>query len=520
MNRVLFYVMASLIATVMTLNTEAANKKYQMRGVWVATVANIDWPSKRTLSVAEQQQEIINMLDSFKRDNINTVIFQARPQSDAFYESKTEPWSMYLTGEAGKATEPYYDPLQFIIDETHKRFMELHVWINPYRALNYPDTAKFAPNHVFRSHQEMFVQYGGKFYFDPGLESVRTYLSGVVCELLRNYDLDAIVFDDYFYPYPVPNEKFPDDKSFKAESRGFKSKEDWRRDNVDLAIKMISDSIKQIKPWVQFGISPFGVWRHKKTDPRGSDSFRGLTNYDDLYADVLKWIDNGWIDYVSPQLYWEIGKKNADYAKLLPWWVKNKGISNLYISMYSSGYTAYAKNKAWQKPVELLRQMHLNRKNPQVGGEIFYSAKHYLLNEQNFNDSLRSEFYTGFALVPPSALLDTTKDELRTQQPDNITTHRVKNKATRTVNYWLSWDAVDADGGNEVSYYIVYAFKGKTPGDMSDLSSAIAVTDDNTLDLNDFCKGREGKYNFVVTAVNRYRLESIPKDYKVLKIKP
>jgi uncharacterized lipoprotein YddW (UPF0748 family) len=513
-SRILFFLSFFIYAA----TSQAKQPKHEMRAVWVATVANIDWPSSKGLSVEEQKSEIISMLDAFKRDNINTVIFQARPSADAFYDSKTEPWSQWLTGVAGKAPEPFYDPLKFIISEAHKRAMELHVWVNPYRALNYSDVSKFAPNSVYHSHPEWFVKYGGKILFDPGLKETRDYLAAVIAELVVNYDLDAIVFDDYFYPYPVAKEKFDDSKSFAKDPRGFTSLADWRRDNVNLAIAQISDTIHALKPWVQFGISPFGVWRHQADDPRGSETSRALTNYDNLYADVLNWVDNDLLDYVSPQLYWEIGKSNVDYAKLLPWWSKNSGKANLYVSMYSSGFSQNAKNRAWQSPNELARQMRLNRKDTAVAGEIYYSAKFFLKNELGFNDSLRTSFYAQPALPPASKLLS-VNDSLRTPQPANVEISRHRSSKSSPYVYRLSWLAAAGEGGLAPAYYVVYAFQGKHAGDMSDPSNIICVTTDTSYDLSSFLEGKHGRYSIVVTAVNRYRLESKPEEDISIRLK-
>ncbi len=282
--------------------------KRQMRAAWIATVHNIDFPSDSTLTVEAQKKELIALLDNFKQCNLNAVIFQARPTSDALYFSNVESWSQFLTGKTGRAPEPFYDPLRFLIHEAHKRCMEVHVWLNPYRVLNNDDISQIDPNHLFFKKPELFLKYGGKYYFNPAHEETREYLNRVVKDIVGRYDIQAIHFDDYFYPYTVANEKFPDEKDFAANPRGFEKIEDWRRDNVTTVIKELKATIKSTKPWVEFGISPFGVWRNKAQDKRGSDTKAGQTNYDHLYADILKWIEDEDIDYVMPQLYWHIGK--------------------------------------------------------------------------------------------------------------------------------------------------------------------------------------------------------------------
>lgn len=484
----------------------AQSPKRQMRAVWVATVTNLDWPSQKGLSSKQQQDEMIKMLDEFKATNINTVIFQARPCADVFYPSCIEPWCMWISGKQGVAPNPYYDPLKFVIEEAHKRCMEVHVWINPYRALNYDDVSLFAKDHIFNKKRYMFVKYGDKYYFDPGVKETRDYLNSVVRELVENYDLDAIHIDDYFYPYPIAKTKFPDDESFANNSRGFTHKNDWRRDNVTLAIKELHETIKSIKPWVDFGVSPFGVWRHKGQDPRGSATYRALTDYDDLYADVLKWLREGYIDYVTPQLYWEIGKKNTDYRVLVDWWAKNSHGRNFYTGLYVSGFEQY-KQAAWQTPNELVRQINYNKTNPLVKGEMFFSARTFMKNLQGLNDELKKSFYAKPALVPENQMAKTEASA----QPKKITVDETDDK------FFLSWEPVNDKGGKAVSYYVVYAFKGKGVGDMDSADNILGVTTENTFDLTQYCSKCLGTYSFVVTSVNKYRRESVVKTYVVKK---
>ena len=303
----------------------AQQSKREMRAVWVATVANIDWPSQRNLTSKAQREEMRAMLDEFARNNVNAIVLQIRPTADAFYPSELEPWSNWLTGKQGVRPNPYYDPLQFIIEEAHKRCIEVHVWLNPYRVLNSDNLGILNKNHLFYKNRELFVKYGDKYYFDPGLDETREFLNKVVEDVVERYDIDAVHFDDYFYPYRVANEEFPDAMTFKKNPRGFapNQRDDWRRNNVNMVIKELQQTIKSLKPWVEFGISPFGVWRNNTVDTKGSATRAGVQNYDDLYADILKWLKEGSIDYVAPQLYWEIGKKVADYEILAKWWSEN-----------------------------------------------------------------------------------------------------------------------------------------------------------------------------------------------------
>ena len=279
-----------------------ANEPY-FRATWISTVSNIDFPRVADRGNYEaQKKHLVEMLDQLQAMNINAVVFQVRPTADALYKSKLEPWSHWLTGKQGVAAT--YDPLELVCAEAHKRGIDVHVWINPYRVtIPGMNVENLAPNHIYHKHPEWFVKYGKQWYFNPALQETRDFLCQVVADLVSRYDIQAIHMDDYFYPYPISGEVFPDTTNFANDPRGFKNIGDWRRDNVNLAIKQVHETIISIKPEVQFGISPFGIWRNKKNDPRGSET-NGLQNYDQLYADILLWMEEGWIDYVVPQLYW------------------------------------------------------------------------------------------------------------------------------------------------------------------------------------------------------------------------
>ena len=304
--------------------------QYEFRGVWIATVENIDWPSKKGLPSSQQKEEFIRILDMHRRNGMNAVVMQIRPVTDAFYPSQYEPWSEYLTGQQGVPPSPYYDPLAFMIEETHKRGMEFHAWLNPYRAVFNVNKSSISPTHITRLFPKWFVTYGSTKYFDPGVPEAREHVTRVIKDILERYDLDAIHFDDYFYPYRIPGKEFPDNVSFVKYGNGM-SRDDWRRSNVDSIIKMLHTTIRAINPRVKFGISPFGVWRNSNKDVMGSNTTAGQTNYDDLYADILLWLRNGWIDYVAPQLYWEIGHKVVDYNILLNWWASHTYGRQLFI---------------------------------------------------------------------------------------------------------------------------------------------------------------------------------------------
>ncbi|MDE6276591.1 MAG: family 10 glycosylhydrolase [Muribaculaceae bacterium] len=293
----------------------ADRTKREFRGAWLHTVYQGQYARQTT---EENQAYLRGQLDKLKAAGVNAVLFQVRPSADAFYASELEPWSRFLTGTAGKAPVPFWDPLEFMVEETHKRGMELHAWLNPYRATT-AKKERLPRGHLALKEPGRFVTYAdGKKYFDPGLPENREFIARVVGDIVRRYDVDAIHFDDYFYPYPVAKAEFPDGNSYAKYGRGL-ARADWRRKNVDLLIEQVSDTIRSAKPWVRFGISPFGIWRNKKSDPRGSET-NGLENYDSLYADVLLWAEKGWIDYLLPQLYWTMDNKAAAYGVLLPWW--------------------------------------------------------------------------------------------------------------------------------------------------------------------------------------------------------
>ena len=366
-----------------------AQKKPEMRAVWIATVANIDWPSKPTISSEVQKAEFIKMLDMHKRNGMNTVIVQVRPCADAFYPSSFEPWSQWLTGVQGQPPFPYYDPMQFMIEETHKRGMEFHAWMNPYRAVFNLTSPNLSATHITKVHPEWFVQYGDKRYFDPGNKEVMAYVNDIVRDVVKRYDVDAIHFDDYFYPYRIAGKEFPDAASFAKYGKGM-NKDEWRRSNTDSIIYQLYRTIKEVNPECDFGISPFGVWRNASVDPRGSNTQAGQTNYDDLYADVLLWQKNKWIDYITPQLYWEIGHKLADFNTLVDWWNANTYGVKCYIGigMYRAGSSA-----VWRDKNELPRQIRKVRSTENLGGFAFFSSKSFNDNPNGWNDSLRLNYF-------------------------------------------------------------------------------------------------------------------------------
>tara|TARA_R110002073_G_scaffold335987_1_gene529757 strand:+ start:25389 stop:26906 length:1518 start_codon:yes stop_codon:yes gene_type:complete len=469
--------------------------KHEFRGAWVATVNNIDWPSKKNQNPATQKAELIKLLDTFNDLNFNAVIFQIRPAADAFYNSNYEPWSSYLTDSVNSPPTPYYDPLAFAIAETHKRGMEFHAWLNPYRVLiNYKETTT-KPLALIKEKPEWFLNYGNTTYFNPGVPEVRAYTNKVVADIVQNYDVDAIHFDDYFYPYKIENEAFPDTESFEKYGGEFYPNQidDWRRANVNRIIEELHHTIKSIKPWVQFGISPFGVWRNKADDPTGSDTDAGQTNYDDLYADVLLWLKNGWLDYILPQIYWHIGFDLADYQKLALWWTKHHYNTNLYIgqAMYRLGA---GKDDAWhlQNKTEIEKQLDLNRSLPAIQGSTYFSAKSFHKNAFGINEILKKNYYQ-HPTLPPTINQNTT---FIPEPVSNIALTKTKGR-----KYQLSWKVTPENTAKEAVKFLVYTFDRDEAVDVNDPSKIIALTGTTllTIDKRDFRK----RTTFVIFPVSR-----------------
>lgn len=375
----------------------SASAEISFRGAWIATVANIDWPSAEAVGNTEKQKnEMIFLLDSLESLGLNAIILQVRPTADALYLSEMEPVSHWLTGTQGSWNEQEpWDPLDWTITEAHERNMEVHVWLNPYRVnLAKTDTSSLAPDHIMRRHPEWFWCYAKQWYFNPGLDETREWICTIVQDIVQRYDIQAIHMDDYFYPYPSGKLQLPDTATFRQHPRGFDNIHDWRRNNVNMAIQDISRTIRECKDSVEFGISPFGVWRNASVDSTGSATRAGITNYDDLYADIRLWIKEGWIDYVLPQLYWEIGKKVADYEILAHWWANEvRGTKcKLYIGMAPYRLENASPKTPWGQGNEISRQMHLNRTIPEISGECFYSTKPLLRNPRHVCDSIKTVY--------------------------------------------------------------------------------------------------------------------------------
>lgn len=371
----------------------------EFRGVWIATVANIDWPISGLDSNEKQKKDFIGLLDYYKNLNFNAVIVQVRTAGDAFYPSEYAPWSRYLTGKEGQGPQTLENPLSWMIEESHARGLEFHAWLNPYRATFDLKTDLLSPNHDFHKHRDWMIKYGSKYYYNPGLPAVKNHLEAVIKEIVDNYDIDAIHFDDYFYPYKIAKETFSDEASYNKYKKQGQSLEDWRRQNVNDLIQTIYTAIKTSKPWVQFGISPFGIWRNQAMDPTCSPTRAGQTNYDDLFADTLTWMKKGWIDYLIPQIYWSMEHPLASYRKLNDWWSNNSHGTNIYIG--NGPYKIREdSDAAWKITSELNNQVHYSRTLPSIQGNAFFSAKSLYFKNKDIANLLRKEVYDKPALPP------------------------------------------------------------------------------------------------------------------------
>ncbi len=502
----LFIILLVLIGTTACAQVpvvpRAPSPKRELRAVWIATVVNIDYPSKPTERVIAQQEEFKNLLDQYRGLGFNAVIVQIRCAGDSFYESAYAPWSRYLTGQEGRAPEPYYDPLTFMVAEAHKRGMEFHAWLNPFRAAMNLDSTLMSPRHAFFQHRDWLVSYGNRFYFNPGLPVVQQHIADVVGEVVDNYDIDAIHFDDYFYPYPVAGQGFPDTVAFMQYGSSYPDIGDWRRANVNQVIQNVRSRIKESKPYVLFGISPFGVWRNKDKDPRGSDTRASATSYDDLYADVLHWIDNRWIDYVMPQLYWHIGYAPADFAGLLQWWSQHKRGVDMYV-----GQAAYKvgdnKELPWHVATEIPNQIDMIRRNFASTGSAFFSARSILANPLQLKDSVRA-IYSQPALLPERTELAAAE----VRMPEMKKLRYLRNEVQ------LRWKNNLLDVLNRPSYFVIYRFEGDEPRNIEDPSNILHVTpfqlNCDKYYYNDAATLPNVRYTYAVVAMNRAHTESKP----------
>ncbi len=479
--------------------------KRELRGVWIATVVNIDWPSAANLGTERQKQELIQQLDNHQRAGINAIMLQIRPSADAFYAKSKEPWSRFLTGKPGQQPTPFYDPLEFAIEEAHKRGMELHAWFNPYRATFDLVTANTTNDHITKQKPNWFFTYGGKKLFNPGIPEVRDYIVSIVMDVVSNYDIDGVHFDDYFYPYPEGGKPIPDAETFRKYPNGFTNVADWRRNNVNLLIQSVSANIRKEKKYIKFGISPFGIWDNKKDHPRGSES-AGLSGYRQLYADALKWLEEGWVDYINPQIYFPFGNRAAAYEVLVDWWAQHTNGRHFYI-----GHAAYRVNEnreGWRDRSQIPNQIRYARENPNTQGSIYYSSKHLSNNAAGLRDSLQYNLNRYKSLPPSMPWLDSIAPE----PPFGLLGQITANKQSII----LHWQAPPpAEDGDEAYGYVIYRFNEGEEIDLNNPQNILHITyDREQLSYTDNMVRINGHYRYVVTTIDRLKNESDPSNIR------
>ncbi len=475
----------------LTITAEA--QKREMRGAWIQCVNG----QFQNMGRDKMQQTLTYQLDELQKDGVNVIIFQVRAECDALYESRIEPWSRFLTGRQGMAPNPYWDPLKWMITECHKRGMELHAWINPYRAKT-NGTQQLASNHIAALKPMNCFAYDKLFLLNPGIPENRDYICTVVKDIVSRYDIDGIHMDDYFYPYPVKGENIPDDELFYDNNNGIKNQDDWRRYNVNLFVQQLYKTVHETKPWVKVGISPFGIYRNKRSAAIGSNT-NGLQNYDDLYADILLWVNNGWLDYCVPQIYWEIGNRAADYETLIKWWNQYAGNRPLIIGEDVERTVKHADLKN-PNIHQLPAKMALHRQMSNVKGTVLWYAKAAVDNVGNYGTALRKNYWKYPALQPSMPFIDG-------KAPKKV--RRVKKILTND-GYILFWTAPKGKGWeNEATKYVVYRFNKGEKVNINDPSKICAITTKPFYKLP--YKDGKVKYVYAVTALDRLQNESKPK---------
>ncbi len=486
-----YTILFSLLIVLFTYVSSSAQIEYpkrELRGAWMATVKNIDWPSSNTETSGEQIAEMVKMMKNLKAAGINTVIFQVRTECDALYNSPYEPWSYWLTGKQGRAPKPYFDPLAFAVSEAHRLGMELHAWFNPYRAVRKVRDYAPAANHVSVTHPDWIITSGTGEILNPGIPAVRHYIAKIIGDVVRRYDVDGIHFDDYFYPYtPLSNQ---DSLTYLKYRGSFTNIDDWRRNNINQMVAEVYDTINAVNPRVKFGISPFGIVENKYA---GTDGFE---SYYKIYCDPLNWLEHKTVDYITPQIYWAIGFKKADYAKLLPWWATVTNGRQLYIGLFSSKMAA---SDYKGDPDMIERQMRMNRSTPNVSGEVFFSAKSISNDYSNLADSLKYSLYKYPALIPTMPW----KDSVPPLPPANL---EITSDSAGTQLEWEKPAA--ASDGDTASQYVIYRFMRGDIEDINNPENIIAVIGGDNHGFLDTTEISGITYEYKVSALDKLSNES------------
>jgi len=505
MKKCLFFLPLLLCAIFSIAQT---SPKREFRAAWIATFVNIDWPLSRTSTPQQERDELVTRLDMLKSAGINAIFLQVRSQCDAMYASTIEPWSADLTGTQGSAPNPFYDPLEFAITECRKRGMEVHAWLNPYRALSNATTSALnalSPNHIINTQPSWIMTAGNLRVLNPGVPAVWDYVNNVVIDITKRYDVDGIHFDDYFYPDPTNT--YNDDAEYNANPRGFPNtttgRANWRRSNVDSLIKRVSDSVRSIKPWVKFGISPTGIWMSIANDINGSNTSSGARQHHrDLYANSRLWIQQGWVDYLIPQIYWFMGQSGSDYSILAPWWNSNAFGKHIYSGLAGYKVGDNAQNAAFATDrSQINNQVRLNRTYSNILGSVIYGTTSLRLNPLNFRDSLRLNVWNKPALLPNMSWKNTVA-------PAAVTGLQAFYSGSNFVN--VSWTATNSN--NEFEKPRQFAiYRSESPNvSTTDATNLIAVTNaDNVTSFIDNSLESNKTYYYTVTALNRFHDESV-----------
>jgi len=468
--------------------------KREVRAVWVATVSNVDYPSSSGLNTTAQRNEFVAILDKFAQTGINTVYVQVRPSCDAFYDNPNEPWSQWLTGTQGLPPNPLYDPLEFYIEEAHKRGLELHAWINPYRSVVNIISSSIAASHISVQQPSWNVTYNNLKILNPGLQAVRNYVANVIMYIVNKYDIDGIHFDDYFYPYPQTGYVFNDAAAFAAEPRGFTNIDDWRRDNVNIFIAMVHDSIKSVKRHVKFGVSPFGIW--KSGTPSG---ITGLSSYYEIFCDPITWLSQGKVDYIIPQLYWQIGGAQ-DFNSLSNWWGNQAQQHGRHCF---AGIATYRMSSSSWSINEIKNQINIVRNyNNKVQGYSFFSATQIKNNVKNINDTLTINQHKYKCLIPEMPWLDSIKP----YPPLNLSASVASNHVS------LNWQLPSvANDGDSARYFVIYRFPDTLSIDYGNAQYIVGITTKDTTGYKDMYSIPQGtSVIYGVTACDRLHNESQP----------
>lgn len=491
MRRIFSILLLLLFAFVATAQTEKSPKR-EFRGAWIQFINGQFQGMQRDV----MQDNLTRQLDVLKSCGVNTIIFQVRGEADAFYESPYEPWSRFLTGKQGVAPEPYWDPLAWMVEQCHRRGMELHAWINPYRAKT-KNTQRLAASHPYVQHPERFFAYDGLYIFDPGLPENRDYICKIVADIVARYDIDGLHIDDYFYPYPAPGKTINDQATFAQYGSGFVNIGAWRRDNVNRFMKQLYETIHNTKPWVKLGVAPFGIYHNQRNggEVPGSNT-NGLQNYDDLYADVLLWVKKGWVDYNVPQIYWEIGHKAADYETLIRWWAEHASERPLIIGQ-DVERTVRAADLKRPSENQMAEKFCLQRSLDGVQGSCLWYSAAVVRNEGGYADELRRNYHRTPALLPLMPHLDAEAPK----KPRKLKTMWMPD------GYYLFWTAPKAKtAADEAHQYVVYRFEKGEDIDLERTECIVGITRHTLIQLP-YVDGSR-RYTYVVTALDRLQNES------------